>query len=125
MTAEAAVQGALTGVAEGRMPDVVNQRKCLGQIFVQAKRGRNRSGDLCDLYRVGQAAAKMIGGPAGKYLRLPRETPEGTGLHNALAIPLKGGTRRTERRGIDAAEKEIVGICGDRASIEIDCHSQI
>jgi hypothetical protein len=67
----------------------------------------------------------MVGGPAGEYLRLPRETPEGTGLHNALAITLEGRTRGTERRGIDAGQKEIVRISGDRASMEIDCHSQI
>jgi hypothetical protein len=66
----------------------------------------------------------MIGGPAGKYLRLPCEAPEGTGLHNALAIPLEGRTRGTNRRGIDASQKKIVRISGDRASIEIDCHSQ-
>jgi hypothetical protein len=50
----------------------------------------------------------MVGRPAGKYLRLPRETPEGPGLHNALAISLEGRTRGTERRGIDAGQKEIV-----------------
>ena len=107
------------------MADVVNQRQRLRQIFVQAKRGRNGAGDLRDLNRVGQAAAKMIGGAAGKYLRLPRESPEGAGLHNALAITLKGRARRTDRRGIDAGQKEIVRISGDRASMEIDCHSQI
>ena len=122
---KAAVQRALTGVPKGRMTDIVNQRKRLGQIFVQAKRSRNRPGDLRDLNRVGQAAAKMIGRPAGKYLRLPGEPPEGAGLHNALAIPLKGRARRTDRRGIDASQKEIVRISGDRASMEIDCHSQI
>jgi hypothetical protein len=110
---------------KGRMADVVNQRKRLGQIFVQAKRRRNRPGDLRDLNRVGQAAAKMIGRPAGKYLGLPRETPEGTGLHDALAIPLERRTRGTDRRGIDASQKEIVRVSGDRASMEIDCHSQI
>jgi hypothetical protein len=125
MTAEAAIQGALTCVPEWRMPDVVNQRKRLRQIFVQAKRGRGGSGDLGDLYRVGQAAAKMIRGPAGEYLRLSRETPEGTGLHNALAIPLERRTRGTDGRGIDAGQKEIVRISSDRASMKIDWHSQI
>jgi hypothetical protein len=107
------------------MADVVNQRKRLRQVFVQAKRGRNRPGDLRNLNRVGQAAAKMIGRPAGKYLRLARQPPEGTGLHNALAIPLEGRTRGTQRCRIDAGQKEIVRVSGDRASMEIDCHSQI
>src|SRR5438552_9130196 len=125
MTAEAAVQRALPGVSKGRMADVVNQGESLRQIFVQAERGSNSPCDLRDLNGVGQAAAKMIGGSAGEYLRLPRETPEGAGLHNALAIALEGRARRAERCGIDAGQKEIVGISGDRASIEIDCHSQI
>jgi hypothetical protein len=74
---------------------------------------------------VSQAAAKVIGGTASKYLRLARETPEGTGLHNAFAIPLEGRARGTEGRGIDAGQKEIVRISSDRAPMEIECHSQI
>jgi hypothetical protein len=122
---EAAVERALTGVSEGRMADVVNQRQRLGQIFVQAECGGDGPGDLRDLNRMGQAAAKMIGRAAGEYLRLPRQAPEGTGLHDALAIALKRRTHGTQRRGIDAGQKEIVRVSRDRASMEIDCHSQI
>ena len=125
MTLEAPIEGALTGVPKWRMADVMDQRKRLRQIFVQAKRGGNGPGDLRNLNRVGQAPAKVIGGTAGEYLRLPRKTPEGAGLHNAFAIPLKGCTRGTKGRGIDAGQKEIVLISGDRASMEIECHSQI
>jgi hypothetical protein len=125
MPGKTAVQRTLAGMAKRRMADVVNQRKRLGQIFVQVKRGRNGPGDLRNLNRVGQTAAKMVGRPTGKYLGLPREPPEGTGLHNALAIPLKGRARRADRRGIDASQKEIVRVSGDRASMEIDCHKQI
>jgi hypothetical protein len=124
MPLEAAVQCALTGVSKGRMADVVNQRQRLRQIFVQAKRSSNRPGDLCDFHCVGQAAAEVIGRPAGKYLRLPRKAPERTCLHNALAIPLEGRTRRTQRRGIDAGQEEIVRISGHRASMKIECHGQ-
>jgi hypothetical protein len=53
MPGEAAVQCSLTSVPKGRMTDVVNQRKRLGQIFVQAKRCRNGPGDLCNLNGVG------------------------------------------------------------------------
>jgi hypothetical protein len=35
------------------MPDVMNQRKRLRQVFVQTKRGRNGAGDLRDLDGVG------------------------------------------------------------------------
>src|SRR5438270_1989884 len=122
---EAAVERALTGVSEGRMADVVNQRQGLGQIFVQAKCSGDGPGDLRNLDGVGQAAAKMIGRAAGKYLRLPRQAAEGTGLHNAFAIALKRRTHGTQRRGIDAGQKEIIRVSRDRASMEIDCHSQI
>ena len=125
MTLEAAVQCALAGMPKRRMAYVVNQRQRLSEIFVQAKRGRNRPGDLRDLDGVGQTAAKMIGGAAGKYLRLPRKAPEGAGLHNALAIPLEGRSRRTEGRGIDTGQKKIARVSRDRASMEIECHSQI
>jgi hypothetical protein len=103
----------------------VNQRKRLRQIFIQTERGGNGPGDLRNLDGVGQAAAKVIGGAAGKYLRLAREAPEGTGLHNPLAVALEGRSRGTEGRGIDAGQKEIVPISGDCASMEIECHSQI
>jgi hypothetical protein len=125
MTAKTAVQCPLTGMPKGGMADVVDQCQRFSQIFIQAKRGRNRPGDLSDLNGVGQTAAKMIGGATGEYLRLPCEAPKGTGLHNALAVTLEGRTRGTEGRGIDACQKEIVRISGDRASMEIECHSQI
>jgi hypothetical protein len=112
-------------MAKGRMADVVNQSECLRQVFVQAKRGRNSPGDLRNLNRVSQAAAKMVGGTAGKNLRLSRQPTEGPGLHDALAVPLEGRTRGTERCGIDAGFQKIACISGDRASMEIDCHSQI
>jgi hypothetical protein len=67
----------------------------------------------------------VIGGAAGKHLRLPREPPEGTGLHDPLPVTLEGCARWAERRGVDASQKEIARISGDRASMEIDCHSQI
>jgi hypothetical protein len=125
MTLEAAVQRTFTGMPKGRMADVVNQRQRLRQIFVEAKRGGNSPSDLCNLHGVSQAAAKVIGGTAGKYLSLARETPEGTGLHNPLAVALEGRAHRAKRRGIDAGQQEIVRISSDRAPMEIECHSQI
>src|SRR6266478_2020576 len=97
MTLEAAGQCALTGVPKWRMADVVNQ----------PKRGGNGPRDLRNLNSVGQTAAKMVGRPARKYLRLPRKPSEGSRLHNTLAVTLKGRTRRTQRRGMDAGQKKI------------------
>jgi hypothetical protein len=67
----------------------------------------------------------VIGGAAGKHLRFSREPPEGAGLHDALAVTLKGRARGAERRRIDASQKKIVRVSGDCASMEIDCHSQL
>src|SRR5438874_7040384 len=120
MALEAAVQCALTRVPKGRVADVVNQRKRLRKIFVKAKRGGDGPGDLRYLNRVGEATAKMIRRTAGKYLRLARKASEGTGLHNALAVPLKRRTRGTGGRRVVAGQKEIVRVPCDRASMERD-----
>jgi len=112
-------------VSKGWMADVVNQRKRLRQIFVQAERGGNGTGDLRDLHGVGETAAKVVGGTTGKDLGLPCQSPKGTGLHDALAITLKRRTRGTDRCGIDAGQQEIVPISCYCASMEIDCHRQI
>jgi hypothetical protein len=125
MTGEAAIERALTGMSKGRMSDIMNQRKRLSQIFVQAKCGRSGAGDLRDLNGVRQAAAKVIGGTTGEDLRLPRQTSEGTSLHNPFAITLKRRARRAQGRREDAGQKKIVRVSRDRASMEIDCHSQI
>jgi hypothetical protein len=125
MTDEAAIQSALAGMSERRMADVVNQRQRLREIFVQAKRGRSGAGNLSDLDGVGKTAAKVIGGATGKHLGLPCQSPKGTGLHDPLPVTLEGRARRAKRRRIDAGQKEIVRTSGDRASMEIEGHSQI
>jgi hypothetical protein len=67
----------------------------------------------------------MVRDPARKHLRLPGKPPERAGLHNAFAVTLEGRARGAERRGVDASQKKIVLISHDRASMEIECHSQI
>jgi hypothetical protein len=125
MTDQALIQRSLAGMSEGRMADVVNQRKGLGKIFIQAKRSGSGAGDLRDFNRVSEPAAEMIGGAAGKHLRLPCEPAERTSLHDAFAIALEGRARTPRRRGVDAGDKKIIRLSGDRTSMEIDCHSQI
>jgi hypothetical protein len=125
MADEATIQSTLTSVPKRRMTDVMNKRERLGQVFIQAKRGGRSAGYLRYLDGMGQSAAKVIGGAAGEHLRLPGKPPEGTGLHDALTVTLKGRARGAERRRIDASQKKIVRIPGDCASMEIDCHSQI
>ena len=89
MTSEAAVQCALSGMSEGRMADVVDQRESLSEIFVQTESRSSRASNLRDLNGVGQPAAKVIGGAASEDLRLSRKTAEGARLHHAFAVALK------------------------------------
>jgi hypothetical protein len=74
---------------------------------------------------VRKTAAKVIGDATGKHLGLPCQSPKGTGLHDPLPVTLEGRARRAKRRRIDAGQKEIVRTSGDRASMEIEGHSQI
>src|SRR5258708_18313479 len=54
------VELAFTGVAEGRMADVVNKRERFGKLGVQSECGSNRAGNLRDLESVRQAIAEMV-----------------------------------------------------------------
>jgi hypothetical protein len=124
MMCETPIQRSFARVSEGWMANVVDQCKRLREIFVQAERGGSGTGDLSDLNRMSQAAAKMIRRPARKDLSLASQAAKGAGLHNAFAITLKGRSSGARWRRIDAGQKKIVRSTGDRASMEIDCHSQ-
>jgi hypothetical protein len=124
MMRKAAVERPLPRMSKGRVADVVDQRKRLGQVFVQAKLGGSGAGDLRDLNGVGQTAAKVVRGATGEYLCLPCQPAEGTRLHDTLPITLKRCTRGAKRRRMDAGQERIVRISCDRAPMEIDCHSQ-
>ncbi len=110
---EALVQGALAGVAEGRVADVVDEGEGLGEVFVEAERAGDGAGDLGDLDGVGEAAAEVVGGAAGEDLGLAGEAAEGARLHDAFAVALKGGAEVAERRGVHTGQKRIVRV-GDR-----------
>jgi hypothetical protein len=103
----------------------VDEGKRLRKIFVQTKLAGGSACDLRNLDGVGQATAKVVGGAARKNLRLSSQAAEGTSLHNPLAITLEGRARRADRCRMDASQKKIAGISGDRAPMEIECHSQV
>ncbi len=91
VTLQAAVEGALAGVAEGRVADVVDEGEGFGEIFVEVQGGGDGAGDLRDLDGVGEARAEVVGGAGGEDLRLAGEAAEGAGLDDALAVALEGG----------------------------------
>ena len=112
---EALVESALTGVAERRVADVVDQGEGLGEVLVEAEAGGNGAGDLGDLDGVGEAGAEVVGGAAGEDLGLAGETAEGSGLDNALAVTLERCAACAVRRGVDAGEERVAEVAGDGA----------
>ena len=57
---EDGVQRALSGVAEGRVAEIVAEGDRLGEIVVEHERTADRAGEARDLERVRQARAVMI-----------------------------------------------------------------
>src|SRR5580698_7185623 len=90
-------------MAEGRMPDIVDQRQRLGKIDVQVELRSNGARDLRDLDGVGQAGAKVVGVAAGEDLRLVFETAESAGVDDAIAVTLERIAIRMRRLGIAAS----------------------
>jgi len=75
--AEAQVELLFSGVAEGRMADVVDERERFGEIGVEAESGGDGAGDLRDFEGVSEAVAKMVGEAGGEDLRFRFEAAEG------------------------------------------------
>ena len=115
------VEGALTGVAEGRMPDVVGQADRLDQIRIDPVVGpeERRSAvepvaeapaDLGDLDRVGQPGAVEVVFPAEKDLGLVLETAEGGRVDDAVAVDLEGAAVLARPRRLGSLEPFFVKL---------------
>ena len=111
---QAAVEGLLAGVAEGRMADVVGQGEGLGQFDIEAERAGEGAGDLGDLKGVGEAAAEMVGGrvrrAAGEDLGLAGETTEGAGVQDASRVAGEGRAVKMGRLWMRAAGELAVRV---------------
>ena len=85
----------LSGVAEGRVAEVVGQRHRLGQIGVEPERRGDGAGDLRHLDRVGQAGAVIVAAiPVAvlfdEHLGLVLEPAEGRRVDDPVAVALPG-----------------------------------
>ncbi len=89
MLAHGGVESFFSGVAEGRVADVVDQREGLGEIDVEAEGSGDGAGDLRDFERVGEAVAEVVGVAAGEDLRFGFEAAEGAGMDDAVAVALE------------------------------------
>ncbi len=86
--AHSGVEGLLSGMAERRMADVVNEGESFGEIDVEIQGSGYRARDLRDFQRMRQAIAEVIAVASRKDLRFGFEAAEGTGVNDAVAVAL-------------------------------------
>jgi len=89
MLTHGCVESLFSGVAEGRMADVVDQGQRLDQVAVQSELGGDGTRDLRDFDGVGQAIAKVVGVAAGENLGLRFQASEGPSMDDTVAVALK------------------------------------
>ncbi len=115
---ECAVEGFLSGVTEGRVPDVVRQCKGLGQLRVQSKSLGQSAGYLRNLKGMGQAAAEVVArrvaGKTGKNLCLSRQSAKGAGVEDARAVTRKGRAVGMRLLGVGADSEFTLSVDGNR-----------
>jgi len=86
--AHALIEGVLAGVSEGSVPEIVRKTDGLGERLVEIERTGDRTGDLRDLERVGDARAVKVTLVVHEHLRFVDQAPEGIGVDDAVAIAL-------------------------------------
>jgi len=109
-------------VTKGRMSDVVDQRKGLGEIFVEAKHGCDGARDLRNFDGVRQPVAEMIGEARRENLRLGFQAAEGARVDDAVTIALEGVAIGMIRFGIAPAAAR---INGETKALQHDCRATV
>jgi hypothetical protein len=89
MLAHGGVERLFSGVAEGRVADVVDKGEDFGEIDIEAEGSGDGAGDLRDFERVGESVSEVVRVAASKDLRLGFETAEGAGVNDAVAVALE------------------------------------
>jgi hypothetical protein len=88
--AEGAVESFFSGVAEGRVANVVRQRQRFSEFMIESERGGQGAGDLGDFEGVRKAATEVVGwragARAGEDLGLAGEAAEGAGVEDARRV---------------------------------------
>jgi hypothetical protein len=96
-------------MAERRMAEIMGERDRFGQVFVEAKRARQRAGDLRDFERVGQACPVVVALGGEEDLRLALEAAEGGRVDDPIAVAFEGGAAGGGRF-LEPAAAAAVGI---------------
>src|SRR5437867_1113488 len=76
-------------MAERRMPKIVRQRDCFGEIFIECQRPRDCPADRCDFNRMCQPGSEMVAGAVQKNLCLVFEPPKCARMNDPCAVALK------------------------------------
>ncbi len=105
----ALVERVLTGVAEGRMAEIVGEGDRLGQVLVQTQGARDGACDLRHLDGVGEARAEHVAFVIDEDLGLVLESPEGRGMNDAIAIALKCPPHHRVGLVVKASATAVVG----------------
>ncbi len=107
---DAGVEGALAGMAERRMAEIVRQRQAFGEVLVEAERAGERPGDLDHFQRMGQPGAVMVAFVIDEDLCLVRQAAEGGGMDDAVAVAAEVVARAAFRLGeAPAAARQRIG----------------
>jgi hypothetical protein len=107
------VQGTLSGMAEGGMPEVVPQGACLCQILVEAQGAGKGSGDLGNLQCMGESGTVMIPFRGKEHLHLVHQSAKALAMGNAIPVTLELGTHRARLHGRQSAG----GILGEEGFV--------
>jgi hypothetical protein len=86
------IERALAGMPKWGMAYIVRQGQSFSQVLIQAQRPRNGARDLRHFHGVGQAAAKVVRTALGKDLGFAGQSPKRSGMDDAAAIALEGGS---------------------------------
>jgi hypothetical protein len=84
----------LTGMAEGRMAEVMTQGNRFGEVFVQAQGSSHSPGDLAYFKGMSQSGSVVVPFRREKNLRLILQATESFTIQNAISINLKNGSYR-------------------------------
>ena len=96
------IERRLPGVAERRMPEIVGQRKRLGEVFVHTEDAADGARDLRHLQAVGEARTVVIPLVIDEDLGLVLQTPKRRAVDDPVAVALKGRPSAAFRLRIEA-----------------------
>lgn len=96
------IEGVFSGMAEGRMADIVGEGERFSEILVQPEGAGGRAGDLGDLKGMSEAGPVVIAFMGDEDLGLLLEATERVGMNDPVPVALKIGPGTTWGFGMEA-----------------------